>query len=139
MAQGIMKAKWEKSGRYDCASTSMGVHGMDALPPTDLAIQVCLENGIDISKIRSRSLVAEELKAADFVFAMEPFHVEYLRIFFPQCMDQFHLLGAYPGRKVSKKNIVKDPVGGTIKNYRKAFDSLTEHIDRIIPLLQSHY
>ena len=139
MAQGIMKAGWEKTGRYDCVSTSMGVHGMDALPPTDLAIQVCNENGIDISKIRSRTLIAEELKAADLVFAMEPFQKEYLRFFFPGFAEQIHLLGSYPGLKDSKKNIVKDPVGGTIKDYRKAFDSLVTHVDRIIPHLQSEF
>jgi glycine hydroxymethyltransferase len=139
MAQGIMKARWESTGRHDCISTSMGVHGMDALPPTDLAVQVCMENGIDISKIRSRPLVAEELKTAEFIFAMEPFQKEYLRVFFPQCMEQLHLLGSYPDRKDSKKHIVKDPVGGTIKDYRKAFASLAEHIDRILPILQNDY
>jgi protein-tyrosine-phosphatase len=139
MAQGIMKARWENTGRFDCVSTSMGVHGMDALPPTDLAMQVCLENGIDISKIRSRALVAEELKTADLIFVMEPFQKEYLRVFFPQCADQIFLLGSYPGQKDSKKNIVKDPVGGTIKDYRKTFESLAGHIGRIIPLLQSEY
>jgi protein-tyrosine-phosphatase len=117
----------------------MGIHGLDALPPTDLAIQVCNENGIDISKIRSRALIAEELKAADLIFVMEPFQKEYLKVFFPQYMELIHLLGSYPDRKESKKNIVKDPVGGSIKDYRKAFTSLSDHLDRIIPILQSEF
>jgi protein-tyrosine-phosphatase len=139
MAQGIMKARWKAAGRFDCVATSMGIHGMDAQPPTDLAVQVCAENGIDISKIRSRTLVADEIKIADLIFAMEPFQKEYLRVFFPQCADQIYLLGAYPYKKDSKKHIVKDPVGGSIKDYTKAFLSLAGHIDRIIPLLQSQY
>jgi protein-tyrosine-phosphatase len=139
MAQGIMKARWEATGRHDCIATSMGIHGLDAQPPTDLAVKVCVENSIDISKIRSRSIVADEIKTADLIFAMEPFHKEFLRIFFPECTDRLFLLGAYPDLKESKKHSTKDPVGGTIKDYRKAFESLAGNIDRIIPLLQAEY
>jgi protein-tyrosine-phosphatase len=139
MAQGIMKARWEATGRYDCISTSLGIHGMDQLPPTELAVQVCAENSIDISKIRSRAVFGDELKTADLIFAMEPFHKEFIRIFFPHSEDHIFLLGAYPDHKDSKKHSIKDPVGGTIKDYRKAFESLLGHINRIIPLLQSEY
>jgi protein-tyrosine phosphatase len=139
MAQGIMKAKWEATGRFDCVVTSMGIHGMDAQLPTDFAVQVCSENGIDISKIRSRALVADELKSADLIFVMEPFHKEFLRIFFPDCSDRLFLLGTYPDRKESKKYSIKDPVGGSIKDYRKTFESLASHVDRIIPFLQAEY
>jgi hypothetical protein len=70
---------------------------------------------------------------------MEPFQKEYLRIFFPQYSDQVHLLGSYPDKKDSKKNIIKDPVGGTIKDYRKTFESLTLNLERIIPFLQREH
>jgi len=98
-----------------------------------------MENGIDISKIKSRAIVADELRVADLIFAMEPFHKEFLRIFFPDCSDRLFLLGTYPDKKESKKYSIKDPVGGTIKDYRKTFESLVRHIDRIIPFLQAQY
>jgi protein-tyrosine-phosphatase len=139
MAQGIMKARWEASGRHDCIATSMGIHGMDALPPTEFAVQVCAENGIDISKVKSRAVVADELKVADLIFVMEPFHKEFLRIFFPDCEDRLFLLGTYPDLKESKKHATKDPVGGSLKDYRKTFESLVCHIDRIIPFLQAEF
>jgi protein-tyrosine phosphatase len=139
MAQGIMKSRWEASGRHDIIVSSMGVHGMDALPPTDLAVQVCAENGIDISKIRSRSVITDELNITDLILVMEPFQKEFLRTFFPHLSDQIFLLGAYPDHKSSKKHTVKDPVGGTIRDYRKSFEALAGHIDRIIPLLQAAF
>jgi len=139
MAQGIMKARWEASGRHDIIVTSMGVHGMDAQPPTELAVLVCAENGIDISKIRSRSIITDELNITDLILVMEPFQKEFLKTFFPQLSDQIFLLGAYPKHTHSRKHIIKDPVGGTIRDYRKSFEALAGHIDRIIPLLQAAF
>ncbi len=135
MAEGIMKHKIQETGNTDFTVTSMGIHGMDMQPPTDLGIQVCAEHDIDISDIKSRPLIPEELKNAHFVFVMEPFHKEFLRVFFPQCSEQTFLLAAFPSNENHKKFTIKDPVGGTLKDYRKTFETLSEHINRIFPLL----
>jgi hypothetical protein len=60
-------------------------------------------------------------------------------LFFPNLDDRIFLLGSYPDREDSKKAAVKDPVGGTVKDYRKTFVTLSDHIDRIIPLLRTEY
>jgi len=137
MAEGIMKSKLKQSDLSEYTITSMGLHGQELQPPTDFGVQVCAEHGIDISATRSRPLIAEELKIAHFVFVMEPFHKEFLRVFFPQCYEQTFLLAAFPSDSVHKKFMIKDPVGGTLKEYRKTFAILSEHIERIFPLLQA--
>ena len=43
-----MRHRWSAAVGRGIAVSSMGIHGMDTLPPTDLAIKVCAENGIDI-------------------------------------------------------------------------------------------
>jgi protein-tyrosine-phosphatase len=135
MAQGILTSLWNKIGQFDLVASSMGIHGIPNQPPTDLAIEVCRENNIDISELRSRPIVNDELKSADLIYTMEPFQQEYIRIFFPSLAQQVFMLAAYPAPDHSKKHTIKDPVGGTIKDYRKSFEELITHIKRIIPLI----
>jgi protein-tyrosine-phosphatase len=135
MAQGILDAQWKSSGKTNLIVSSMGVHGMNLQPPTEYAVQVCKEHDIDISSIQSRPIIPEELKAADIILTMEPFQKEYVRIFFPSMQNQVFMLGAYPAFEHSKKHIINDPVGGSIKDYRKSFDEIAAHINRIIPVI----
>jgi protein-tyrosine-phosphatase len=139
MAEGIMRARWEKVSGRGLAVSSMGIHGMDNLPPMDFAIRVCSDYGIDISNQRSRPLVPEELKRADLVLAMEPVQKDFLRLFYPHLDDKIFLLGSWPDRNDSAKAGVKDPVGGTLGDYRKTYEILSGHVDRIIPLLRGEY
>lgn len=139
MAEGIMRARWVKSGGRGCAVSSMGIHGMDNLPPTDLAVRVCSDNGIDISRQRSRPLVPEELTRADLIFAMERLQKDFLKLFYPRLDENIFLLGAWPDRNDARKSGVKDPIGGTLGDYRKTFRILSDHIDRIVPLLQNKH
>ena len=139
MAEGLMRQRWPVEAVRGLAVSSMGIHGPDGQPPTRLAIQVCAENNIPIAKQVSRPLVSEELKKADLILVMEPVHKDFLKTFYPGLDDLIFLLGAWPERSVSKKAIIKDPVGGPIRDYRKAFQALSGHIDRIIPLLRNEY
>jgi protein-tyrosine-phosphatase len=139
MAEGIMRDRWTSVVGSGLQVSSMGIHGMDNQPPTDFAIQVCAENNIAIEKQVSRPLVTEEIKQADLVLVMEPFHKEYLKIFFPYLDDLVFLLAAWPQKTVSKKAMIKDPVGGSIKVYRKTFMELSKCVDRIIPELRSEF
>jgi protein-tyrosine-phosphatase len=139
MAEGIMRQRWQAEVGRGLAVSSMGIHGMDGYPPTDLAIQVCAENNITIAQQLSRPLAGEEIRQADLILVMEPVHKEFLKIFYPTLDDLVFLLSTWPKRSVSKKAIIKDPVGGIIRDYRKAFQTLSGHIDRIIPLLRNEY
>src|SRR5271157_1716347 len=137
MAEGIMRARWAKPEGRGCAVSSMGIHGVDNLPPTDLAVRVCSDNGIDISMQRSRPLVPEELVRADLILAMEQVQLGFLRLFYPRLDERIFPLGTWPKNNGSRKSEVKDPVGGTLGDYRKTFKILSNHVDRIIPLLRS--
>jgi protein-tyrosine-phosphatase len=139
MAEGIMRKRWASEVGRDLTVSSMGIHGMEKQPPTDFAIQVCAENDIDISKLRSRPLVSEELKRADVILVMEPVQKEFLKLFYPYLDDMVFMLGSWPEQIFSKKVTVKDPVGGNIKDYRKAFKNLSKYIDHIIPVLRIKY
>jgi len=134
MAEGILRQRWLDAGISDRTVSSMGVQGLDDSPATDLAQQVCAENGIDISEHRSRPISGEELQAADLILCMEPGHVSFLNTFYPWHSDRIALLGAWPG-KPKRKHTVQDPMGGSLTLYQKVFGIIEAHIDRILPQL----
>jgi protein-tyrosine-phosphatase len=134
MAEGILRHRWNEAGVKDRTVSSMGVQGLDDSPATELARQVCEENGIDISDHRSRPITGEELQAADLLLCMEPGHVSFINTFYPWHSERVALLGAWPG-KPKRKSAVQDPIGGSLGLYRKIFSIIDSHIDRILPQL----
>ncbi len=135
MAEGILKHRWGHSGKADLGVTSMGIGGMENEPASNPARQICLQNGIDISHHRSRSLKAAELAAADIILTMERFQKKHIQLFFPLCLEKMGLLGAWPGEDTRKSDI-GDPIGCPIKVYARVFAKIEHHIDRIMPTLQ---
>lgn len=134
MAEGILRQRWLDAGDSDLTVSSMGVQGLDDSPATDLAQQVCAENGIDISEHRSRPISGEELQTAELILCMEQGHVSFLNTFYPWHSDRVALLGAWPG-KPKRKHTVQDPMGGSQLLYQKVYGIIEAHIDRILPQL----
>jgi len=134
MAEGILRHRWMDIAGNDRTVSSMGVQGLHDSPATELARQVCAENGIDISEHRSRPISGDELQSADLILCMEPGHVSFLSTFYPWHSDRIALLGAWPG-KPKRKHTVQDPMGGSLELYQKVFGIIEAHIDRILPQL----
>ena len=103
MAEGILKHRLSELAREDILVSSMGTHGVDGNSATELAIDVCRQNNIDISTHKSRHLIGEELARSDLIFVMEPVHKEFLHVFFPQVYHQTFCLDAGLARKVVKE------------------------------------
>ncbi|MFP4416216.1 MAG: hypothetical protein ACLFSB_02995 [Chitinispirillaceae bacterium] len=137
MAEGILRYRWGQEKRDDLRVSSMGIHGLDLQPPSKLSAQLCAEHGIDISSHRSRPLVFDELNEADFIFTMDFVQQEFIQMFFPALRQKVYLLGAWPD-KPGRKNVIKDPIGGSAKVYQKTFESISYHIQRILPELLFH-
>jgi len=136
MAEGILKHRWFHGPRHPSLHvSSMGNHGLDNRPPSSLALEVCEENGIDISMHRSRSIVGDEIGSADLILTMELVQKEYLLLFFPKRSDAISLLGSWPGKQ-KKAGEIADPIGGTIHDFRKTFTKISQAVDRIIPELE---
>ena len=134
MAEGIMKNRIAGIGRTDIAVSSMGIHAPQDATASKDAVVVCSEHGIDIAGHKSRPLVFDELKTADFLFVMESYHRDFIRTFVPQVAGNLFLMGSWPGKEKKEHNI-PDPIGGTHKDYLKTFNLLASHVDRILPFL----
>ncbi|MGB7568836.1 MAG: hypothetical protein WBM07_13330 [Chitinivibrionales bacterium] len=135
MAEGILKARLAAHDIKDIVVSSMGVHGLDHKPASELAQKVCAENGIDISGHVSRQLDFDEINESKLILTLEMAHKDFMLLFFKHLADRVFSLGCWPGED-SPKGDVRDPMGGTIKDYRKAFETIARHIDRILPDLR---
>ena len=62
----------------------------------------------------------------------------FILLFFKHLTDRVFLLGSWPEEDSPKGNI-RDPMGGSIKDYRRAFETIARHIDRILPDLQNMF
>jgi protein-tyrosine-phosphatase len=136
MAEGILKARWAVLGRDDLLVSSMGIHGLDHQPATQSARWVCLQHGIDISGHVSRPLEFDEIHQCDLIFAMEMAQRDFILLFLPQLAERIFLLGSWP-QKDSPKGNIRDPMGGSLKDYGNAYETIERRIDTILPSLQS--
>jgi glycine hydroxymethyltransferase len=136
MAEGILKSKLKALGRADISVTSMGIHAPQNEKASPDGIAVCAENNIDIAAHRSRPLHFDELKAADLIFTMETFHSDFIRTFVPQIGEKLCLFSVWPAQGDGKKERgIPDPIGGNRNDYRKTFQLIDSHMDRVMPFL----
>src|SRR5881275_1049341 len=97
--------------RRDIEVASAGVHAVRGQPPSLYAVQVCEEEGVDISGFRSQPLTAALVDQATHIFAMTGAHLETIQTLFPQSAEKTFLLREFeePGTTVWRD--VPDPIG----------------------------
>jgi glycine hydroxymethyltransferase len=97
--------------RKEIEVASAGVHAVHGQPPSLYAVQVCEEEGVDISGLRSQPLTAALIDRATHIFAMTGAHLETIQMLFPQGGEKSFLLREFeePGTTVWRD--VLDPIG----------------------------
>ena len=78
--------------RKDIEVLSAGVHAVRGQPPSLYAVQVCAEEGVDISDLRSQPLTSVLVDRATHIFAMTGAHLETIQTLFPQGAEKSFLL-----------------------------------------------
>src|SRR6266403_2578070 len=109
IAEGLFRRLIGNRGDIDVVSA--GVHAVRGQPPSLYAVQVCAEEGADISGLRSQPLTAILVDRATHIFAMTGAHVETIQTLFPQSADKTFLFREFeePGTTVWRD--VPDPIG----------------------------
>ena len=97
--------------RKEIEVASAGVHAVHGQPPSLYAVQVCEEEGVDISGLRSQPLTAALIDRATHIFAMTGAQLETIQMLFPQGAEKSFLLREFeePGTTVWRD--VLDPIG----------------------------
>ena len=97
--------------RKDIEVASAGVHAVRGQPPSVYAVEVCAEEGTDISDLRSQPLTGALVDRATHIFAMTGAHLETIQTLFPQSAEKTFLIREFeqPGTTVWRD--VPDPIG----------------------------
>jgi len=97
--------------RKDIEVASAGVHAVRGQPPSLYAVQVCEEEGVDISDLRSQPLTAALVDQATHIFAMTGAHLETIQLLFPDGAEKSFLLREFEEPDTTVWRDVPDPIG----------------------------
>ena len=109
IAEGLFRRL--TGNRKDIEVASAGVHAVRGQPPSLYAVEVCAEEGTNISALRSQPLTGALVDQATHIFAMTGAHVETIQTLFPQSAEKTFLIREFeePGTTVWRD--VPDPIG----------------------------
>ena len=109
IAEGLFRRL--TGNRKDIEVASAGVHAVRGQPPSLYAVEVCAQEGTDISDLRSKPLTGALVDQATHIFAMTGAHVETIQTLFPQSAEKTFLIREFeePGTTVWRD--VPDPIG----------------------------
>jgi len=80
-------------------------------PPSLHAVQVCEEEGVDISGLRSQPLTAALIDQATHIFVMTGAHLETIQMLFPDGAEKSFLLREFEEPDTTVWRDVPDPIG----------------------------
>jgi len=135
MAQGILRKLLSKELKPRFRVFSAGVGASAGGKATSMAVEAAEEDGVNLSRHRTRRADDGVLKGADLVLTLSPVYKEALA---GQCAPRFGLfalkeLGVKGG--ASEDRTIADPAGGSKEAYRRCYREIKGEIERILPKL----
>jgi protein-tyrosine-phosphatase len=159
MAEALLRHELQRRGCSDVEVVSTGTWALDGSPAMPETISLLAQEGIDLKPHRSRSLVADELRAADLVVAMTSVHLRELEMDVPDVMAKTRLLkelaeievedvvdGGQPHdrlrallagtRPESRRSLdLDDPIGLPVSAYERCLRELREGVAVLAEIL----
>jgi protein-tyrosine-phosphatase len=132
MAEAIARQVAAERGLGDVSFGSAGIGAWDGAPPSDGAMLVALEQGVDLSTHRSRLLTPEIVADADLVLVMGEAHRARVEALGGE--GKTHLLARYASGDRESRSI-SDPFGGDLDVYRATFEELEREVRRALDRL----
>jgi len=125
MAEYILRSRFQK-GNVDI--TSCGTFAGGGIHPSENAVRIMKEIGIDITKHRSQKFTDELIEWADLILVMEPSERIDILAFSPFAdLKTFYLKTFGKGNKPS---VIPDPIGKSINTYRDVRNIIIKSINR---------
>ncbi len=132
LAEGILQDMASRAGLH-WAVESAGTNGYHTgEPPHHLSIKVAKENGIDISRQRSRIFVAADLNNYDMIYAMAGDVLEDMKRIAPKKFDAKKVELLLNELYVGENRDVPDPWYGTEPGFHEAFAIIHEACESVL-------
>ena len=141
MAEGIfkkmLKERTEDDTRFNIISA--GIFALQGMRPTSEAIEVMVEQGVDISRQIATQVQEDLVKKADIILVMSNTHKDYIRTKFTFAQDKIYLIKEFAQigefksiQKTSENYEIVDPLGRPIEFYRIVARELKENLEKIL-------
>jgi protein-tyrosine phosphatase len=113
---------------------SAGTLGIEGEPSTPEAHQVLREQGLDLSRHRSRGIRDLDMRTADLVIVMGIDHLHAIEVRFPSGAPEKALLRAFENGPEPRDGApdLDDPIGEPIETYREAFSVIRTCVDHLV-------
>src|SRR5512137_1530380 len=134
MAEGIFRQAVRGRGDYQVLSAGLGA--AEGQPPSPYAVQAVKELGIDISSLRSRTLTAELVQQADYIFGMTHGHLDTVAMLYPQAAEKTFLLREFDETLDSFEKDIGDPIGGAYEVYLTCRDQIEQGIASLLRFIE---
>ena len=149
MAEGIfkkmLKERTEDDTRFNIISA--GIFALQDMRPTSEAINVMVEQGVDISRQIATQVQEDLVKKADIILVMSNTHKDYIRTKFTFAQDKIYLIKEFAQigefksiQKTNENYEIVDPLGRPIDFYRIVARELKENLKKILhKILEENY
>ncbi|MBL7073238.1 MAG: low molecular weight protein arginine phosphatase [Candidatus Omnitrophica bacterium] len=132
MAEAYLKKRTEEEA-LSIEIRSAGTYGAYGLSPTNEAIKVISDEGIDPAGLGSKTLTDEFINWADVILVMEPAHKSRIIDMVPEAAEKVRYLAEYGG---AEGESIPDPIGKPLEHYRECFNSIKSHVEELIKWLK---
>lgn len=130
MAEGFLRHMAKDAG-VDIEVGSAGLGAMEDMRPSRHSITAMKEEGIDISRQRSRMLTPEMVEDYTHIFGLGSGHADTVRAYFPEATEKTFILREF----IADGGLdleVPDPIGGDLDEYRLTRNLIKEAMPSIL-------
>ena len=127
MAHKLMEKKI-KDNNIDAQIYSAGIYAYDGDIPTDEAIEVMEEYGVNLKSHRATNIRNSNIKEMDLILCATTGHKLQLQQMYPDIKEKIFTLNEYIG----KEQEIKDPWGYGLQTYRICASQINEYLDELI-------
>lgn len=137
MGEAILKSLLLKISSPNIIVNSCGTDTEDGNPASINSIIVCEQNGIDLSKHRSKLMSFKILDKSSVILCMQESHVDKIVYFFPEFKSKTFTLKNWKNPQKNFPEDISDPFGLTLNDYKNTFKEIEKECKRILPFVKS--
>ena len=132
VGEALLRERLQKAGLVDWTVSSAGTWASAGHPASQFSVILLHERGLDIQGHRSQPVTGLLLAPCDLVLCMETAHQKELREAFPAHRAKIYTLRQI----VDERGSVRDPYGGSRRQYERMVTELEQLIDAGFPRIQ---
>jgi protein-tyrosine phosphatase len=138
MAAEYLRHRAARSGLSHLVVESAGLLGIEGAPASGEAIGLLHEDGLDLSRHRSRGVRHSDIRTADVVVTMSLDHLDALEKLFPEGAGERYLIRAFEDGPlpVGGAPELEDPIGKDRETYLACYRRIKTCIDHVVLYLR---